>query len=100
MKKTILAVTFLLSVSMFAMASADGAALYAKCKGCHGAAGEKNALGVSALLKGQATGELFKKMKGYAEGSYGGEKKAIMTGQVKRLSDEEIKALADYIAKF
>ncbi|HFU77034.1 MAG TPA: c-type cytochrome, partial [Epsilonproteobacteria bacterium] len=49
MKK--LAITMLLAGSTLLMA--DGAAAFAKCVGCHGANGEKAALGKSAIIKGQ-----------------------------------------------
>ena len=45
------AITMLLAGSTLLMA--DGAAAYAKCVGCHGANGEKAALGKSATITGQ-----------------------------------------------
>lgn len=101
MKKTIITVTFILSIAMFAIASADGASVYSKCKGCHGTDGSKVPLGVdSAVIKGQSAADIESKLKGYADGSYGGVKKTIMAGQAKRLSDEELKAVSEYISKF
>jgi len=100
MKKTILALTFIAAVSMFAFASGHGADIYAKCKGCHGADGSKEALGVGAPLKGQSASDIVKKLHGYKDGSYGGSKKSIMKGQANRLSDDEMKAVAEYISKF
>jgi len=100
MKKSILAFTFILSVSLFAIASSSGETLYAKCKGCHGADGSKQALGVSALLKGQSAADIESKLKGYAAGTYGGAKKSIMASQVSRLSEHDISELAEYISKF
>ena len=47
MKK--LAITMLLAGSTLLMA--DGAAAYAKCVGCHGANGEKVAMGKSKIIK-------------------------------------------------
>lgn len=100
MKKTIIALTFITSVAMFAFAAADGAGVYAKCKGCHGSDGSKKALGVGAPLKGQSASDIVTKLKGYADGSYGGSKKGIMKSQAGRLSDDEIKAVAEHISKF
>lgn len=101
MKKTVITLTFILSIAMFAIASADGASIYAKCKGCHGADGSTAAMKIaSAVVKGQSAADLEKKLKGYADGTYGGEKKAIMASQAKRLSEAEIKAVAEYISKF
>ena len=49
MKKIAIAMLFAGSTLLMA----DGAAAYAKCVGCHGANGEKAALGKSAIIKGQ-----------------------------------------------
>ena len=84
-----------LSVSAF---STDGKTLFKKCSACHGKDGSKKALGTGAPLKGQKADALFKKMKGYQDGTYGGKKKAIMKRNVAKLSDEQLKALAAYIA--
>ena len=46
MKKIAIAMLFAGSTLLMA----DGAAAYAKCAGCHGANGEKAALGKSAIL--------------------------------------------------
>lgn len=97
--KTVLFLITVLSFSSLCFAS-DGAALYAKCKTCHGAQGEKAALGVSPLLKGQTSADIAKKLEGYKAGTFGGAKKSTMTGQVSKLSSGDIKALADYISKF
>lgn len=88
-----------LAFGISAAVAADGAALYKSCVGCHGADGSKVAMGVGQAVKGQKADELFKKLKGYADGSYGGAKKAVMTNLVKRYSDEEMKAMADYMSK-
>ena len=39
-------------------------------------------------------------MKGYKDGSYGGPMKGVMKGQVTKLSDADIQALAEQISKF
>jgi cytochrome c len=80
--------------------AADGKALYAKCSGCHGADGSKQALGTGKPLKGLGAEEAAKAMQGYKAKSFGGEKKAIMEAQCAPLSDEDIKTLAQYIAAF
>jgi cytochrome c553 len=95
MKK--LAITMLLAGSTLLMA--DGAATYAKCVGCHGANGEKSALGKSAIIKGQDAAKTIEQLKGYKAGTLnqhgmGG----LMKGQVASMSDEDIKAVAEYIA--
>ncbi|PLX69374.1 MAG: cytochrome C [Denitrovibrio sp.] len=100
MKKSLLAITFILSVSLLAIASTAGSSAYSRCKGCHGADGAKKALGVGAPLKGQSAAEITSKLNGYKDGSYGGTKKSTMESQAKRLSNDDISALADYISKF
>lgn len=79
-------------------ASVNGKALYAKCAGCHGSNGEKKALGKSAIIQAWASEKTVNVLNGYKDGSYGGAMKSLMKGQVTKLSDDEIKAIADYIA--
>ncbi len=92
----------LLAAALFAAQglAADGKALFARCTGCHGADGTKKALGTGVPLKGLKADALLKALQGYKAGTFGGDKKAMMEGQVKSLSDEDMKALADYIATF
>ncbi|MFV0349447.1 MAG: c-type cytochrome [Halodesulfovibrio sp.] len=80
--------------------SQDGASLYKACQGCHGAQGEKLAMGVGAPLKGQSAEDLSKKMHGYKDGSYGHAKKAVMENLMKRFDDAQIQVLSDHISKF
>ena len=80
--------------------AADGAALYAKCAGCHGADGKTKALGKSAPIAGVAVDALVKDMEGYKAGTLnkngmGG----VMKGQVAGLSADDMKALAEHINK-
>ncbi len=81
-----------LAVSGF---SAEASALYQRCIGCHGADGAKP----PHVLKGQKADALLTKMKGYADGSYGGPQKALMGNMVKNISPDDLKTLADYISK-
>jgi cytochrome c len=78
--------------------AADGKALYAKCAGCHGADGSKVPMNTGKPVKGMSAAEAEEALKGYKAGTFGGEKKAMMVKLVQPLSDEEIKALAEYIA--
>ncbi len=73
---------------------------YAPCAGCHGASGEKAALGKSLVIKGWAADKTIAALKGYKDGSYGGAMKGVMKGQVTRLSDADITDLANQISKF
>ena len=77
----------------------DGAALYKKCAGCHGANGEKAALGKSKIIKDMKKVEFVAAMKGYKAGTYGGAMKGVMLGQVKALSDAQMEAIAGVIVK-
>ena len=76
----------------------DGKALYAGCIGCHGANGEKKALGKSAVIQGWDSKRIENALNGYKDGSYGAGMKAIMKGQAAKFNGAETKALSDYIA--
>uniref|UniRef100_B8DKR7 Cytochrome c class I n=1 Tax=Nitratidesulfovibrio vulgaris (strain DSM 19637 / Miyazaki F) TaxID=883 RepID=B8DKR7_NITV9 len=96
----LLACTMWIPVAVSHAVAADGAGLYAQCAGCHGEDGGKAALGAARPVKGQTVDALYGKLKGYADGSYGGSKKAVMAGIAKKLSDEDMRALAAHIASF
>ncbi len=103
MKKMILLLSLCVVLGVgvaIAMAEEDGAALYRSCSGCHGADGSKVAMGVGKPLKGQTAEALYSSLKGYAEGTFGGPKKSVMVNIVKRLDDQQMKALADHMATF
>ncbi len=70
-----------------------------KCAGCHGATGEKAALGKSQIIKGWEESKVVAALQGYKDGSYGGAMKGLMASQVSSLSQEDIKALAAFISK-
>ena len=93
MKKIVLGLTLTAGMLM----ASDGAALYGKCAACHGKDG-KNAAVSGVAIGGEAADAVAKKLHGYKDGSFGGAKKAMMAPQVASLSDDDIKALADYIA--
>ncbi len=95
MKKIIVA--SLLS-GVTALLAADGAELYKKCVSCHGANAEKSALGKSQVIQGWDKAKLVTALKGYKDGSYGGQMKAIMKGQVAPYSDADIEAVSGYIS--
>lgn len=78
---------------------ADASALYGeKCASCHGAKAEKPALGKSQVIAGWSASQIEDALHGYQSGSYGKEMKALMAGQAKSLSGEQIKSLAKYIS--
>ncbi len=98
MKKTIFAA---LATALFTTVSfaADGESLYGKCAACHGANGEKVALGKSKVIKDMSKEDFIAAMQGYKDGTYGGAMKSMMMGQVATLNKEQIEAIADYIVK-
>ncbi|QDF29830.1 c-type cytochrome [Halarcobacter anaerophilus] len=77
-----------------------GKAIYLKCAGCHGASAEKPALGKSKVIKGWSKEEIISSLNGYKEGTYGGVMKGVMKSQVSTMTQEDIQAVAEYIATF
>ena len=76
----------------------DGSKLFAKCAGCHGADGERKALGKSQIIQAWSVDKTIAALNGYKDGSYGGSMKGVMKSQISKLSDAEINALATYIS--
>ena len=72
---------------------------YDKCVTCHGSNGETAAMGKSKIIKDMTKADFIASMKGYKDGSYGGPMKGLMKGQVMALSDADIEAMANQIAK-
>jgi cytochrome c553 len=99
MMKKLLVLGLAAATAMTLMA-ADGAALFKKCAGCHGAHGEKKALGKSAVIKGWPKEKTVEALKGYKAGTRNVHGMGmLMKGQVANLSDADIEAIADYLAK-
>lgn len=98
MKKVLIAVSVLFGLWSNSMAD-EGADLFKKCAACHGAQGEKAALGKSKIIKELSSAQIITALKGYKDGTYGAASKAIMKGQVASLNDAQITALATYITK-
>jgi len=67
------------------------------CSACHGANFEKKAMNVSKIVKDLSKDEIVTALKGYKAGK-GGAMKAVMAGQVAKLSDADIEAIATQIA--
>ena len=95
MKKLLLIKIVLFSTLLYA----DGSIAYKKCVSCHGANGEKVALGKSKIIKDMSKDEIILSLNGYKNGTYGGVSKNIMLGQVKELSDNDIKEISELIGK-
>ena len=91
MKKIVIAASLLTACVAFANP-------YAKCASCHGATGEKPALGKSKIIKDMTKADFISALKGYQDGTYGGAQKGLMAGQVKALSDADMKDMATQIA--
>lgn len=92
--KKIVVLLAVLGLSSLAMADA-----YQKCAACHGANGEKVALGKSKVMSDLSKAEIVSALKGYQDGTYGGPMKGLMAVQVKGLSEADINAIAEKIGK-
>ncbi len=92
MKKVIMA----LGVLVFAnsLMATDVKALAKGCATCHGVKFEKKALGKSKIVNMMSEAEIEKDLMDFKSGA---NKNPVMTAQAKKLSDEDIKALAKYI---
>lgn len=66
------------------------------CSGCHGKNGE--GMGIFPKLAGQSAESLAAKLRDYRAGKHMGEQTAMMAPNAQNLSDEDIDALAAYIA--
>lgn len=67
------------------------------CFSCHGGDFGLKALGASKVVKDMTKADIIASLKGYKDGSYGGNMKAIMLPQVAALSGADIKAIAAII---
>jgi len=94
MKKVLIS---LLVLGATAAMAADGAAIFNKCKACHGAKAEKNHMG-NQVIQGWDAAKIEAALNGYKDGSYGKAKKGLMQAQVKSLSADDVKAVAAYIS--
>lgn len=79
--------TLLASSSAYAVSTAA-------CAGCHGQHFEKVAMGKSKVVKDMSEADILVALKGYKNGSYGGDMKSLMTGQVANLSEDDMKSIA------
>ena len=77
----------------------NGESLFKTCTSCHGAKGEKEALGKSQVIAGWDKERVIKALNGYKDGSYGGVMKGIMKPHVESKTPEQIEVLADFISK-
>lgn len=77
----------------------NGKDLYRPCIACHGQQGEKKQFGSDAL-KGWDKQSIINALKGYQNDTYGRDYKPTMKLHVKRLTDEQITLIAEYIETF
>ncbi|GAA7930670.1 cytochrome c [Helicobacter pylori] len=92
MKKVIMALGVLAFTN--ALMATDVKALAKGCAACHGVKFEKKALGKSKIVNMMSEAEIEKDLMDFKNGA---NKNPVMTAQAKKLSDEDIKALAKYI---
>jgi len=71
----------------------------AACKGCHGQAWEKKALGKSKVVAEMSHADIATALKGYKAGTYGGPMKGLMKGQVAKYSDADLDAFSATVGK-
>ncbi|GAA8049521.1 cytochrome c [Helicobacter pylori] len=92
MKKVIMALGVLAFANV--LMATDVKALVKSCTACHGVKFEKKALGKSKIVNMMSEAEIEKELMDFKSGV---NKNPVMTAQAKKLSDEDIKALAKYI---
>lgn len=97
MKKIVIA-SMLASLACSSVFASDGAAVYKKCIACHGAKAEKKYLGKIPALNTLEVDKMVEDMMAYKAGTKNDFKMgAVMKGQMSSLSEEDIKAVAEYI---
>lgn len=83
-----------------ACAFAAAPASYNTCKGCHGAAGEKNTMAPELIPANLTKAEVKAALEGYQAGTVNKAGKAmLMKGQVAKLTPAQIDELANFIGK-
>ena len=80
--------------------AADGAALYVSkgCTACHGADAKSAIMPTYPNLAGQSAAYMLAQMKDFKSGARNNGQSAVMKGIVATITDEELDALAKYIA--
>ncbi len=92
MKKVIVALGVLAFANV--LMATDVKTLVKGCVACHGVKFEKKALGKSKIVNMMSEKEIEEDLMAFKNGA---NKNPVMTAQAKKLSDEDIKALAKYI---
>ncbi len=97
MKKALFA---LAAVGTVTLAMADGAEIFKKCAVCHGDHAHKKSLNVSAVIAGWDADKIVERLHAYKAGKlnqYGFGN--MMGGQATKLSEKEMREVAEYISK-
>lgn len=68
------------------------------CQGCHGPSGAGNAAAGYPQLGGQFAGYTMKQLRAFKDGSRSNDDQGIMRNALKRITDAELEAVAQYIA--
>jgi len=76
-----------------------GKSLFQTCAGCHGQDASKHAMGKSQIIKGWSADKITAALKGYQNGTYGGDMKAVMAGQANKLNAVDIFLVSKYISE-
>lgn len=96
--------TFMLSAALISISSAsfaaDGKDIYTAkgCLACHGADGNTPMIPSYPKVAGQSKDYLVQQMKDIKSGARNNGQSVVMKGIMAAVSDEEITALADYLA--
>ena len=98
MKISVLTITFALFTSV-AFAEAKPPAGELACRACHGEKGAKPITPDYPKLNGQNKSYLVNALKAYKSGNRKGGLAAVMTAQASSLSEDAMKALAEYYSK-
>lgn len=100
MKKTLALIALATLTSTSAMA-ADGAKLFAEktCTACHGKDGKKTLMPDYPKIAGQNKAYIEKQMKDIKSGVRANGNSAAMKGVMEIVSDDEIKALAEFVSQ-
>jgi cytochrome c len=89
-----------LSTAVAGEAALDGAQLYQTkaCSSCHGADGRTPLLPIYPKVAGQNAGYTFNQLNDIKNGSRNNGQAVVMTGIMAGVSEEEIRAIADWLA--
>lgn len=99
--KQLLIAAVLGALALASAHAADGAALYKEktCNACHGPTGNKPLMPDYPKIAGQNAKYIEKQMQDIKSGARANGNSAAMKGVMHLVSDDDIKAIADYLSK-